>query len=176
MRICYMCFCCNYSGRYSLSFHTICLFPKIQPTNQPTLAPINAVVTPQPTATPPTTPCTGMSITVDVLTDNYPKETSWTLTNTCTGQTQELVGVNTLYTTKATEYSDKYCVPPARYTFQISDSAGDGICCGYGEGSYEVTSDGVSVASGGQFGGSATSSAFGLCTGTTPPPTVSVNA
>ena len=125
---------------------------------------------------PPTTPCNGMSITVDVLTDNYPKETSWTLTNTCTGQTQELVGVNTLYTTKATEYSDKYCVPPARYTFQISDSAGDGICCGYGEGSYEVTLDGVSVASGGQFGGSATSSAFGLCTGTTPPPTVSVNA
>jgi len=106
---------------------------------------------------------------VDVLTDNFPYETSWTLTNTCTGQIQESVGRNILYTTAATKYSNKYCVPPARYQFKISDSFGDGICCVYGDGSYEVTSDGVSVASGGQFT-SATSSDFGSC-GSTPPPT-----
>jgi hypothetical protein len=36
-------------------------------------------------------------------------------------------------------------------TFTINDSYGDGICCNYGAGSYNVTYNGLTVASGGSF-------------------------
>ena len=124
-----------------------------------------------PTSSP--TPCAELLLQVDVLTDNYPKETSWTLTNLCTDQIQESVGLEALYTAKATEYSGTYCVPRARYTFEISDKLSDGICCGsYGDGQYEVMYDGNQVAFGGQFFKS-DSTTFGSCgQAPTSPPTL----
>ena len=113
-----------------------------------------------------------MSITVNVLTDNYAGETSWELVNTCTGAVQEAANRGT-YTQAATQYSDTYCVPEAQYTFRINDSANDGICCGqYGDGAYDVSSEGITVASGGVFGSSETSEPFGACTGGPPPSTI----
>ena len=44
----------------------------------------------------------------------------------------------------------------------INDAYGDGICCQYGSGSYSVSVDGVTVASGGQFATSESTS-FGTC-------------
>ena len=41
------------------------------------------------------------------------------------------------------------------YQFDIEDEYGDGMCCDYGEGSYSITVDGVEVASGSEFGASA---------------------
>ena len=41
------------------------------------------------------------------------------------------------------------------YQFDIADQYADGMCCGYGEGSYSITADGVEVASGSDFGASA---------------------
>jgi hypothetical protein len=39
------------------------------------------------------------------------------------------------------------------FTFKIYDAYGDGICCGFGQGSYTVkNASGVTIASGGQFG------------------------
>lgn len=40
------------------------------------------------------------------------------------------------------------------YTFTISDVYGDGICCQYGNGSYSLTADSTTLASGGSFGSS----------------------
>lgn len=51
----------------------------------------------------------------------------------------------TLYTTDLCLASNE-C-----YTFTISDTYGDGICCAYGSGYYTVTYDGVEVGSGGNF-------------------------
>lgn len=46
-------------------------------------------------------------------------------------------------------------VPNECYTFTIFDSAGDGICCGFGNGSYELTTDDATVIiNGGAFGSS----------------------
>ena len=45
------------------------------------------------------------------------------------------------------------------YQFDISDVYGDGMCCTYGEGSYSITVDGAVVASGSDFGGSASHTA-----------------
>ena len=40
---------------------------------------------------------------------------------------------------------------PGAYTFIILDTFGDGICCGFGAGSYSLAVNGVDVATGGEF-------------------------
>ena len=42
------------------------------------------------------------------------------------------------------------------YEFNISDVYSDGMCCAYGEGSYSIVVDGEVIATGGDFGASAT--------------------
>ena len=70
----------------------------------------------------------------------------------------------TLYTMASTPYSVTLCVPSARYQFTIEDSFGDGICCGWGRGSYSVTYNGMEVTSGGEYKASETTT-FGWCEG-----------
>lgn len=84
---------------------------------------------------------TGQStVVVSITPDNYPSETSWTLTS---GGTEIASG---------TTNSGTYCVPDGQcLIFTINDAYGDGICCGYGNGSYSVTLNGATVASGGSF-------------------------
>ena len=105
---------------------------------------------------------------VNVKTDDYPEETSWQLVDTCTGNT---VASRSYFAAKNTQYSNSYCLP-SRYQFTIKDSYGDGLCCGYGYGSYSVVWDGVVKVSGGYFGFSQTTT-FGSCP--TPPPTAHVS-
>merc|ERR1712176_1599078 len=65
------------------------------------------------------------------------------------------------------DISELLCLPDSEYTFTISDQYGDGICCGYGQGSYSLTVDGSLVKSGGQFA-SSDDYTFGLCSGEPP--------
>jgi len=51
-------------------------------------------------------------------------------------------------------YSTKWCLAPGTYTFTITDYYSDGICCSYGMGDYALTVGGTTLASGGQFGAS----------------------
>merc|ERR1712019_114013 len=94
-------------------------------------------------------------------TDSYPAETSWTLTNTCNNQEQASRAAGD-YSAPGTSYNEEECVPTASYTFEISDTYGDGLCCSYGSGSYKVTYNGVVEKEGGQFG-SSESTTFGSC-------------
>eukprot|EP00547_Thalassionema_nitzschioides_P016527 CAMPEP_0194241758 /NCGR_PEP_ID=MMETSP0158-20130606/7511_1 /TAXON_ID=33649 /ORGANISM="Thalassionema nitzschioides, Strain L26-B" /LENGTH=628 /DNA_ID=CAMNT_0038976709 /DNA_START=108 /DNA_END=1991 /DNA_ORIENTATION=+ len=126
--------------------------------NSPTPAPQ------PPTTAPPTpspTPCQQADFKLTILTDNYPQETSWTLDNLCTSQ-REAEGGN--YQSTATTFVEDECVPSGEYTFIIRDTYGDGICCGYGSGSYIVEYNGNVVKEGGQFG-SSESTTFGSCGG-----------
>jgi hypothetical protein len=86
---------------------------------------------------------TGQSqVIVHITPDNYPQETSWML--------QNQLG-DTLRTGLAN--SDTLCVPSGTcLIFTIFDSYGDGICCGYGAGMYQIRVNGTVQASGGQFG------------------------
>merc|ERR1711862_200274 len=131
---------------------------EIGPTNAPTPAP----------PTPASTPCVSESLKISIKTDNYPLETSWKLVNNCNGE-EELSKPAGFYSSANTEYESEVCVPAAEYTFEIADSYGDGICCGYGSGSYSIEYNGVEVAAGGQFGQSQSTS-FGSCN-TNPNPT-----
>ena len=63
-----------------------------------------------------------------------------------------------------TTYTWSICVPDTNcYTFTILDSYGDGICCGWGSGSYFVNYGGSQIASGGSFLSSETTSSIGSC-------------
>ena len=119
------------------------------------------------TTPPPPTPgqCSGSEVplTVEVDTDRYPGETSWTLTNDCTKGAVDSVARGSL-SSSGTRYTKNYCVPPASYIFTINDSYGDGVCCNYGSGSYSVSYDSKVVKSGAQFARSE-SAEFGSCGG-----------
>ncbi|KAL7554934.1 hypothetical protein ACHAWF_018496 [Thalassiosira exigua] len=107
---------------------------------------------------------------VDLLTDYYPWEIAWTVTNDC--GLPETVS-SPAYSSQITHHSDTYCLQPSRYTWTITDSAHDGICCGYGIGNYHLYWDGSLTKSGGDYGYSDTHS-FGNCVtepAPTPPPT-----
>merc|ERR1712048_1064952 len=96
-----------------------------------------------------------------ITTDNYPSETLWTLVNQCSGEVQAQGGP---YSSAATQYDQEECIPDGEYTFTITDSYGDGICCGYGSGSYTVEYNGSVIKQGGTFG-SSESTTFGSCDG-----------
>jgi len=128
-------------------------FPSVSPAPTPT---------PQPTATP--TACDGNVFTWQLLTDNYGSETSWTISNTNTG---DLVLSGNGYESN-TEYGGEECINDGCYTFVMSDTYGDGLCCSYGEGNYSFAVNGVNeIESGGDFGSSETTD---FCT-TGPSPT-----
>ncbi|KAG7349112.1 peptidase M4 thermolysin family protein [Nitzschia inconspicua] len=96
-------------------------------------------------------PC--LPITVDIVTDRYPGETSWVLTN---GNAQVLMSGGS-YTAQNTLHSQTQCVEEGNLSFTINDSYRDGLCCSYGQGSYAVkNSESVILAQGGQFGASET--------------------
>lgn len=85
---------------------------------------------------------TQSEVIIHIVPDNYPQETSWLLQNQAG---------DTLATGLAN--SDTLCVPNnSCLVFTIKDSYGDGICCAYGNGSYQVRVNGTVQASGGNFG------------------------
>ena len=85
------------------------------------LATVNCLSpTRSPTAAP--TPCIGNTLTVELKTDNYPGETSWTLMNTCTSTT---VGSKGDYVSNSALFTEVICdsAGNAEYSFTINDSA-----------------------------------------------------
>ncbi len=90
-------------------------------------------------------------VTIEILTDDYPQETSWevTLQDGTIIDEDNLTGYPT-----GTIYTAEVCVPVETcVAFIITDSANDGICCAYGEGYYTIYYDGeMLVESEGDFG------------------------
>lgn len=115
----------------------------------------------------------GKELTVDIQTDWYPGETTWSLVDNCNGNAEVLSGGP--YSNGSTLYSASASVPASMYTFQIYDSYGDGICCYWGEGGYTVKENGIEVASGGAFDYMETKT-WGSCNEETNPPTESPSA
>lgn len=87
--------------------------------------------------------------------DQYPQETTWNITNSAgeivhsggpyPGQVNQTV-------TQTLTLSNNDC-----YEFTIFDEFGDGICCQFGQGFYELkTDEGTMIVNGGQFGSSET--------------------
>ena len=88
-------------------------------------------------------------VTLNLVTDNYASETSWQLTDS----SGYIIAQNGSLSNAST-YSTEIEIPTSDecYTFTITDTYGDGICCGYGVGSYSITDDsGNTIISGGEF-------------------------
>lgn len=77
---------------------------------------------------------------INIVPDSYPGETTWKLFS------------NNVEVATGNYISDTVCVDSsACLRYDIFDSYGDGICCGYGIGSYTIVLNGNQVATGGQF-------------------------
>ena len=95
-----------------------------------------------------TTPTT--IITMQFTFDNYPEETAWTITDN--SGTQILSGGPYSSETPGSTITEEHCLAYACYSFVITDVYGDGICCSFGNGAYQVSDENqVLLASGGQF-------------------------
>ena len=111
------------------------------------------------------TGCSQTVVSISITFDNYPEETSWSVTD-ANGATVASGGTYPSSPDGST-FSEDLCLGDGCYDFQINDTYGDGICCSYGNGSYTVTSDGSVVASGGAFASSETTN-FCIGGGTAP--------
>ncbi|NVD06843.1 endonuclease I [Vibrio sp. JPW-9-11-11] len=96
--------------------------------------------------TPPTSSCQSHSVTLSLTTDQYAAETRWQLLNS---ESQSIATGDSYQNT--TRYTESFCLPDGEYTFTIFDSYGDGICCGSGDGSYQLSTPQQLLASGGEF-------------------------
>jgi endonuclease I len=91
-------------------------------------------------------------VTLTLVLDNYPSETSWNIVDDATGN---YATSGSGYTTKNATITKTKSLDNGNYTFNITDAYGDGICCSYGNGSYTLTdATGTKIGSGGDFGSS----------------------
>lgn len=97
---------------------------------------------------------TTTEVVFNLTTDDYASETSWQLLDSSNNIVSN--GPTTAYTNNTT-YQETIVIPNLGecYSFVINDSYGDGICCGFGNGSYNLEDEnGNVIISGGQFGSS----------------------
>ncbi|KAL7546690.1 hypothetical protein ACHAWF_010021, partial [Thalassiosira exigua] len=98
---------------------------------------------------PPTCGSGPVEVDVRVTTDNYPGETTWTVKDV-NGAT--LMSGGPYQTAGNTYTATQTLADPGCMTFEISDSYGDGICCSYGNGGYQLRMNGALIKEGGAFG------------------------
>lgn len=103
--------------------------------------------------------CADTEVTLTLITDSYGSETSWSLRDAG----GNLIASGSGYANNTT-YTEVFCLPDGCYDFTIDDSFGDGICCAYGNGSYDLSDASGSLASGGSF---TTTETTNFCVGST---------
>ncbi len=97
-------------------------------------------------------------ITIEILTDDNPKHTSWYITN----KFGKAVAFSQKYRTKKQRIVEEVCLHmnkknEQKYKFTILDDKGNGMCCRRGQGSYKAyDEEGQMLFSGGQFSKSKT--------------------
>ncbi|NNK80648.1 MAG: T9SS type A sorting domain-containing protein [Flavobacteriales bacterium] len=94
-------------------------------------------------------PCPDNAVMLTLNFDNFPNETTWQLADT--SGTVLVSGGPYGAEPDGSTLVVELCVPDACYDFTIFDSFGDGMCCAFGEGSYALTLDGDTLASGAEF-------------------------
>ncbi|MCA9296043.1 MAG: hypothetical protein KC983_05985, partial [Phycisphaerales bacterium] len=103
-------------------------------------------------------------IVVSIQFDSFAGETGYVIRDINSGINIANLPASSFDGQSNTFVENTYPVAPnVCFEFEITDSFGDGLCCGFGTGFYEVTFDGTLVASGGSFGASETSLPFGGC-------------
>ncbi|WP_206538651.1 T9SS type A sorting domain-containing protein [Aquimarina pacifica] len=89
-------------------------------------------------------------LTLSITLDNYPEETSWTITNDG-GTTVASASYSSSNPDGSTVTETISGLTSGSYVFTLFDSYGDGICCSYGIGSYTLSSTDGTIVTGGDF-------------------------
>lgn len=84
---------------------------------------------------------------LSLQTDNYPAETYWEILD----DDGNIVASGGGFSGQNTLYEELICLSPGCYQFNIYDSYGDGICCDYGNGFFELTDNEDLLIQGGDF-------------------------
>ena len=96
-----------------------------------------------------TSPISTDQIKVALRTDNFPQETTWEIKNSL----NVVVASGGPYPEANKLYQTTITLPQADcYSFIITDTGGNGICCANGNGGYELSSSGTTLKQGGSFG------------------------
>lgn len=85
---------------------------------------------------------------LDLITDEYPFETSWALVREEGIAPSRILAVGPpvgTYYERHSHYSSSMCLTPGEYTFEMQDSEGDGLCCDVGNGTFVVAIDDIYV-------------------------------
>ena len=121
------------------------------PTSSPTksISPTSVAVTSSPTSSPIKNRLCH-PVEIKILFDSYPFGTGYLLSNVETTESYSFFPVDDSLANQ--EYIETLCLNDGSYKFVMYDSYGDGICCGTnGNGEYIVTSNGITLAQGGDF-------------------------
>ena len=127
--------------------HVPTLSPAPTSTQAPSISPS--------TSTSPTETCFWIDITIEY--DDDPHETSFELWRRESGSGSNTMEESLIYKNEGSHgdsvYKKSKCLQEGEYEFTIKDKAGDGICCGVmqGNGHYNVTTNGILIAEGGEF-------------------------
>jgi len=101
-----------------------------------------------------------VELQIVLKTDYYPLDTSWQVN----GPSGDLVMQGGKYEKRNKEYTFEKSVKRGCYTFIIFDVWGDGVCCAWGYGYYDIMYNGsVEVYDGGEFLGNEYTEVFGDC-------------
>jgi trypsin len=89
---------------------------------------------------PNSTPKTGELINVNLFIkyDSRATESFWRLEDDATG---EAVAFQPKLPERGASLSQVIALPPGKYTLHLTDTAGDGICCGHGKGKVVISAD-----------------------------------
>jgi lysyl endopeptidase len=92
----------------------------------------------------------GSEMTLRLRTDGYPDETSWEIRTQ--GQLGTVVASGDGYDQTNSLLTIPVCLPSGCYTFTLFDDFGDGLCCEWGQGFFELLSpEGDLIGQGSQF-------------------------
>ncbi len=109
--------------------------------------------------TPPT--CSPGDLTLDFVFDTYSQEVSWDIQDESSTVVASSGG---LYAAGLTTISESITLVDGNYTFNVYDSANDGLCCAFGNGSFSLkNSDGTVLHSDSEY---LSISSASLCIGT----------
>ena len=86
---------------------------------------------------------------VNIVFDNTSLGTGYVITNVDTVESVSYFPSDNSFANR--EYNERLCLDEGSYTFVLYDTTGDGLCCDNGNGSYRVTSNGITLAQGAQF-------------------------
>jgi hypothetical protein len=85
-----------------------------------------------------------VKVTLDIRYDSRPEEVFWRLEEKSTGKT---IAFQPSIPGRRASFSHKLSLRPGKYTFQVTDMQGDGICCDYGKGRIAVSAHGSPTSS-----------------------------